>query len=76
MTLDDDVTAQIERLRRGRDARLKDIINEALRRGLRDMSSAQKRRPFRTRAFCMGKPLINIEKVSEGLAYLEGERFK
>lgn len=77
LTLDDDVTVQIERLRRARDASLKDIVNEALRRGLRDMSTAQrKRRVFRTRVFQMGKPLINIDNVSEALAYLEGEGFR
>ena len=77
LTLDDDVTVQVERLRRARNASLKDIVNEALRRGLRDMSSPQrKRKAFRTRAFHMGKPLINIDNVSEALAYLEGEGFK
>jgi len=32
LTLDGDVAAAIERLRRARDASLKDIINEALRK--------------------------------------------
>jgi len=36
LTLDDDVTVQLERLRRARDASLKDLVNEALRRGLRE----------------------------------------
>jgi Arc/MetJ family transcription regulator len=77
LTLDDDVAAQLERLRRTRNANLKDLVNEALRRGLRDMSTPQKkRRMFRTRAFRMGKPLVNIDNVAEALAYLEGEGFK
>ncbi len=77
LTLDDDVTVQLERLRRARDASLKDIVNEALRRGLRDMSAPpKKRKAFRTRAFHLGKPLINIDNVSEALAHLEGEGFK
>jgi len=77
LTLDDDVTVQLERLRRARDASLKDIVNEALRRGLRDMSAPpKKRKAFRTRAFYLGKPLINIDNVSEALAHLEGEGFK
>ena len=33
LTLDDDVAAMIERIRRAREASLKDIVNEALRRG-------------------------------------------
>jgi len=77
LTLDDDVTVQIERLRRARDVSLKNIVNEALRRGLRDMSTpARKRRSFHTRQFHMGKSLINMDNVSEVLAYLEGEGFK
>ncbi len=77
LTLDDDLTVQLERLRRVRNSTLKDIVNEALRRGLRDMSAPPRRRKaFRTRAFHMGKPLINIDNVAEALAYLEGEGFK
>jgi hypothetical protein len=77
LTLDDDVTAQLERLRRARNASLKDLVNEALRRGLQDMSAPPRmRKAFRTRAFHMGKPLINLDNVAEALAYLEGEGFK
>lgn len=77
LTLDDDVTVQLERLRRARDSSLKDIVNEALRRGLKDMNTPRrKRQPFRTRVFHMGKPLINIDNVAEALAHLEGEDFK
>ena len=76
LTLDDDVTVQIERLRRARNANLKDIVNEALRRGLRDMSAPRKKKAFHTRTFHMGRPLINLDNVSEALAYLEGEGFK
>jgi len=39
-------------------------------------ASPKKRQRFRTRAFPMGKPLINIDNVAEALAYLEGEGFK
>jgi len=77
LSLDDDVTVQIERLRRARNSSLKDIVNEALRRGLRDMSApARRRKAFRTRAFRMGKPLVNLDNVAETLAHLEGEGFK
>jgi len=77
LSLDDDVTVQLERLRRARNSSLKDIVNEALRRGLRDMSAPpRKRKAFRTPAFHMGKPLVNIDNIAEALAYLEGEGFK
>ena len=77
LTLDDDVAVQLERLRRARNANLKDLVNEALRRGLRDMSAPPKKRAaVRTRVFHMGKPLINIDNIAEALAHLEGEGFK
>jgi len=77
LSLDDDFSVQIECLRRARNASLKDIVNEALRRGLRDMSAqTRKRRALRTRAFHMGKPLVVIDNVADALAYLEGESFK
>lgn len=77
MTIDDDVAAQLKRLRRQRDLKFRDLVNEALRRGLRDMSGgAQKREILRTRTFDMGKPLINIDNIAEALAHLEGEGFK
>jgi hypothetical protein len=77
LTLDDDVSVQLERLRRARDASLKDVVNEALRLGLREMSAPQrKRKPFRTQVFHMGKPLINLDNAAEVLAFIEGEDHK
>ena len=43
LTLDDDVAVALERVREQRGASLKELVNEALRRGLRDMSSRPKR---------------------------------
>jgi len=40
LTLDDDVAAALERLRRTRNASLKDLVNEALRRGLDNIAEA------------------------------------
>ena len=78
LTIDDDVAATLEQLRRSRDASLKDLVNEALRRGLRDMGTRPKRRePFRTRSVDAGALLIpNIDNVAEVLAVVEGEAFK
>jgi len=77
LTLDDDVTVQLVRLRRARDASLKDLVNEALRRGLQGMNAPpRKRKAFRTRAFRMGKPLINIDNAAEALASPEGDGSK
>jgi hypothetical protein len=77
LTLDKDVAVQLERLRRARDVSLKDLVNDALRRGLREMSAKpKKRKPFRTKAFNLGPPLIDIDNVAEAIAYAEGDAFK
>ena len=77
LTLDEDVAVQLERMRRARDVNLKELVNEALRRGLRAMSASRKKRKgFRTQACPMGKPLISIDNAAEALAHLEGEGFK
>jgi hypothetical protein len=43
LTLDDDVAAALERVRRTRNASLKDVVNDALRRGLNELSTAPDR---------------------------------
>ena len=78
LTLDDDVAAALERLRKARNGGLKTLVNEALRRGLKEMSARPKRRgPFRTRAVSLGRLRIgSIDNVAEALAIAEGESFK
>ena len=77
LTLDADVAVQIERLRRERDASLKDVVNQALRAGLREMREpVKKRKPFRTKTFHMGKELVNLDNVAEAIALIEGEDYK
>jgi predicted transcriptional regulator len=78
LTLDDDVAAQIERLRKGRDVSLKALVNQALREGLRQLSSARRPRPpFRTEAVDLGRCLQgNVDNVAEVLAVAEGESFR
>ena len=56
---------------------MKDITDEALRRGLREMIAEPKtRKPFRTQAFDLGPFVVSIDNISEVLAYAEGEGFK
>ena len=78
LTLDEDVTAAIEKLRKTRKMSLKEIINEALRRGIRQMESKPARRKaFRTRAVSLGRCKIgSLDNVAEALAIGEGESFK
>jgi hypothetical protein len=77
LTIDDDVAATLERLRKARDTRLKDLINEALRRGLNEMDKPPKRRKaFRTPTLDLGRPLIDVSNVAEAIAIAEGEDYK
>ena len=78
MTLEDDVAAALERLRRTRNASLKDLINEALRRGLKDMSNRTKRRErLLTRSVALGQLRIaGVDNIGEALAVAEGEAHK
>lgn len=71
LTLEPDVAAQIERLRNSRDLALKDIINEALRRGLKEMAAKPKKRePFRTSVHDGGLLIVDVK---EALAMLDDE---
>lgn len=79
LTLDKDVFAALERLRKARSASLKQVVNDALRQGLGQISSAPKppRRSFRTKAVSLGRCLVgNVDNVAEVLAVAEGEAFK
>jgi hypothetical protein len=77
LTIDEDVAVVLERVRRQRDARLKNVINEALRRGLRDMAAQPKKHePFQTRTVSLGRVRSGgIDNVAEALAVAEGEGF-
>lgn len=76
LTIDDDVAAQLERLRKQRGQGLKDLVNEALRRGLRDLSSRSKPGTrFQTRSVSLGQAYICIDNIAEALANAESESF-
>jgi Arc/MetJ family transcription regulator len=78
LTLDDDVAAALERLRRARNTKLKDLVNEALRRGLKEMDGGPMRsRHFRTESVDLGRARIpGIDNIADILAITEGEAFK
>ena len=78
LTLDDDVAVAIERLRRTRDANFKDIVNDALRKGLSDLNSRPKQdAPFQTQTVSLGRMrLASLDNINDSLAVAEGEPFK
>lgn len=78
LTLDDDVAAILKRLARTRRARLKDLVNEALRRGLAEaVTRPPARETFRTTSVALGRCRIGtIDNIAEALAAAEGESFR
>jgi Ribbon-helix-helix protein, copG family len=78
LTLDDDIAAVLDQLRRQRRASLKDLVNEALREGLKRMRTPSERgEAFRTGAVSLGALRIgSIDNIAEALAVAEGEAFR
>ena len=78
LTLDDDATAILQRLRKAREQSFRDLVNEALRHGLKQMDTRPKRlEPFHTDSVNLGRCRIGgVENVAEALAVAEGESFR
>ena len=78
LTIDDDVAILLERIRKNRKQSFKALVNEALRQGLKDMTTPPKRRkPYKTRAVSLGRCLVgSLDDISEVLAVAEAEDFK
>ena len=78
LTIDDDVAVQLDELRRHRRLSLKAAVNDALRKGLKEMrgSGGGRRAAHRTRGFDLGEArLASLDNVAEALAMAEGEDF-
>jgi hypothetical protein len=75
LTIDDDVAVMLEQLRKKRGAGLKELVNEALRRGLRALEIRPKpRRRYRTRSVDLGRVRIaSIDNIAEVSGGAEGE---
>jgi hypothetical protein len=78
LTIDEDVAVQLQRLRQSRNRGLKQIVNEALRRGLKQMTDREKPHGhYETRSVPLGRCLIgSIDDVADALAVAEGESFR
>jgi hypothetical protein len=70
LKLDHDVATALKRLRKGRSTTYRELVNEALRRGIEQMSARPSSRPdFQTRSVALGRLRISsIDNVSEVLA--------
>ncbi len=78
LTLDPDVAARLKRLRQRRDMPFKDVVNAALREGLRAMEEKPKpKRKSWTKPLSLGGSLIGpLDNIAEVLAIAEGDAFK
>ena len=57
LTLDDDVAAALKRLQKAKHAAFRELVNEALRRGIKQMSTRPSpRSQFQTRSVALGHP--------------------
>lgn len=74
LSLDDDVAARIEQLRHELDKPLKELVNEALRRGLAGMQEPRPQVPYRTQPVDLGRcRLPNVDDIAAAIAAAEGE---
>jgi hypothetical protein len=78
LTLDDDVAAALERLRKQRDSSYRDVVNDVMRRGLRH--ALEVREPagkYVTPVSDCGACLIgSLDNLAEVLAIAEGEDYR
>lgn len=78
LTLEPDVAAALERMRKKRRLTLKQAVNQALRDGLKPSRQARKRtHPFHTRSVDHGRPLVgNLDDIAGVLSLVEDEELK
>ena len=79
LTLEDDVAALVRQAMRRTKKSLKEVVNDALRAGLRPAESVSREReaPYRTRPLNKGTCLVpSLDDVEGVLALLEGEGHK
>ncbi len=78
LTLDDDVAAQLERLRKAHRAGMKEIVNEALRVGFKQLARGPtKGTPYRTTEADLGRCLLgDVDSAADVLAVAEGESYR
>jgi hypothetical protein len=78
LTIDDDVAAALERIRKTRKLGYKALVNEALRQGLKEMTRPPRAlKPYKTKSVSLGRCFVRgLDEISEALAIAEGEDFR
>ena len=74
LTLDDDVAALLKRIAAKEKGSFKELVNQALRRGLTMITVQPPRVPFHTTGFDLGPSLVgSLDNIEEVLSRVEGE---
>jgi len=78
LTIEDDVAAVLRQIQEKRRASLKDVVNEALRLGLKQIDAPSRScRRHRTTVVSLGTCFTSsLDDVAEALAIAEGENFR
>jgi hypothetical protein len=78
LTLDDDVAAMLDQVRKERGLALKSVVNSALREGLERMAAPPAPRPrFKTKTLPPSECLLpNLDNIAEVLETIEGVSYK
>lgn len=74
--LDDDVAAELDRIRQTRNISLSEVANETLRNAIVKPAGPRNSKPFIMKSFDVGRLLIDITCTSEALAIAEGEEYR
>jgi plasmid stability protein len=74
LTLDDDVAAKLRSQARRTGKAFKDVVNDALRRGLASTAGSSTRAPFKVQARDLGrmKPGLGLDNIGDLLEQIEG----
>jgi hypothetical protein len=68
LTLDPDVATRLKRLCQERQIAMKDLVNQALREGLRQLETPAPKEPVQTDSVSLGRCLIGtLDDVTEAL---------
>jgi hypothetical protein len=73
VTLDPDVEAMLRKEVRRRGESFKQVLNDAIRTGLRDIGKRRSEEAFEPPIFDMGKPRVDLTKATWLSAELEDE---
>lgn len=76
LTIDPDIAVILKQTAKKTERPLKQIVNDALRRGLAILDAQKPARPFKTKPFKGTRLLMDVTSTSRALAEAEGENHK